>query len=66
MVFQDLLDEHGVGPYIDLGDIGSPNPMMNFIIISYLFNCNFWIYLLVLFEFIGFLDLSIRIFYWCL
>ena len=32
---------HGVGPYIDLNEIGSLNPMMNFINISYLFNCIF-------------------------
>ena len=38
--------EHGVGPYISLSDIGSPNPIMIFFIISYLFNRNFWIYLL--------------------
>ena len=51
---------HGVGPYLGLDEIGSPSPIMIFIIISYLFNCIFWIYLL------GFLDLSVRIFYWCL
>ena len=55
--------EHGVGPYIGLNEIKSPNPMTNFITISYLFNCifylsvsTFWIYLL------RFLGLSIRIF----
>ena len=47
---------HGVGPYLGLNEIGSLNPMMNFITINYLFNCIFWIYPLVL------LDLSIRIF----
>ena len=30
---------HGVGPYLGLDEIGSPNPMMIFfIIVSYLFN----------------------------
>ena len=29
---------HGVGPYLGLNEIGSPSPMMNFIIINYLFN----------------------------
>ena len=33
---------HGVNPYIGLDKIGSPRPMMIFIIISYLFNCTFW------------------------
>ena len=51
---------YGVSPYLDLNEIGSPSPMMNFITISYLFNCIFWIYLL------GFLDLFVRIFCWCL
>ena len=37
---------HGVGPYLGLEKIGSPSPMMVFIIISYLFNCTFWICLL--------------------
>ena len=32
---------HGVGPYIGLTEIGSPSPIMNFITISYLFNCIF-------------------------
>ena len=32
---------HGVGPYIGLNKIGSLSPMMNFITISYLFNCIF-------------------------
>ena len=32
---------HGVGPYLGLNEIGSPSPMMNFITISYLFNCIF-------------------------
>ena len=43
---------HGVGSYLDRNEIGNPSPMMNFITISYLFNL--------------FLDLSVRIFYWCL
>ena len=43
---------HEVGPYIGLDEIGNPNPMMIFIVFSYLFNCTFWIYLLVLFGFI--------------
>ena len=34
---------HGVGPYLGLDEIGSPSPMMVFIIINYLFNCTFWI-----------------------
>ena len=33
--------EHGVGPYMGLNEIGNPSPMMNFITISYLFNCIF-------------------------
>ena len=32
---------HGVSPYLSLNEIGSPSPMMNFITISYLFNCIF-------------------------
>ena len=32
---------HGVGSYLSLNKIGSPTPMMNFITISYLFNCIF-------------------------
>ena len=47
---------HGVGLYLVLYEIGSSSPMMIFIIISYLFNCTFWIYLfiylIVLFGFI--------------
>ena len=37
---------HGVGPYLDLYEIGSPSPMMIFNIINYLFNRTFWICLL--------------------
>ena len=37
---------HGVGPYLSLDEIGSPSPMMIFIIINYLFNRTFWISLL--------------------
>ena len=44
---------HGVGPYLGLNEIGNPSPMMIFIII-YLFIYSY------------FLDLSIRVFYWCL
>ena len=43
---------HGVSPYLGLDERGSPSPIMIFIIISYLFNCTFWIYPLVLFGFI--------------
>ena len=47
----------GVGPYRGLDEIGSLSPMMIFIIISYLFNCTFWIYrfiyIIILFGFIG-------------
>ena len=32
---------HGVGPYMGLNEIGSSSSMMNFITISYLFNCIF-------------------------
>ena len=32
---------HGVGSYLGLSEIRSPNSMMNFITISYLFNCIF-------------------------
>ena len=35
---EDLMMGHGVGPYPDLNEIGSPSPMMNFITINYLFN----------------------------
>ena len=42
---------HRVGPYLSLNERRSPSIMMNFITISYLFNCNFefirydfWIY----------------------
>ena len=38
-----------VDSYLGLDDIGSPNPMMIFIIINYLFNRNFWICLLEFF-----------------
>ena len=48
---------HGVGPYLGLDEIGSPSLMIIFIIISYLFNCTFWIYPLVPF------DLSVSIFW---
>ena len=41
---------HGIGLYLGLDEIVSSNPMMIFIIISYLFNCTFWIYPLVLFD----------------
>ena len=37
---------HGVGPYLGLDKIGSPSPMIIFIIISYFFNRIFWICLL--------------------
>ena len=37
----EIMMGHGVGLYLDLNEIGSPSPMMNFIIISYLFNCIF-------------------------
>ena len=43
----ELLMGHGVGLYLGLDEIGSPSPMMIFIIIiSYLFIRTFWIYLL--------------------
>ena len=32
---------HGVCQYLGLNKIRSPSPMMNFITISYLFNCIF-------------------------
>ena len=32
---------HEVGPYLGLNEIRSLSPMMNFITISYLFNCIF-------------------------
>ena len=32
---------HGVGPYLGLDKIESPNSIIIFIIISYLFNCTF-------------------------
>ena len=32
---------HGVCSYLGLNEIGSPSPLMNFITISYLFNCIF-------------------------
>ena len=37
---------HGIGPYLGLDEIGSPNLRMIFIIISYLFYRTFWICLL--------------------
>ena len=47
---------HGVYPYLGLNEIRSPSPMMIFIIISYLFNCTFWIYLFsYLIVFFGFI-----------
>ena len=39
--------KHEVGLYLGLDEIRNPNPMMIFIIISYLFDCTFWIYPLV-------------------
>ena len=45
-------DGYEVDSYLGLYKIGNLSPMMIFIIISYLFNCTFWIYLLVLFGFI--------------
>ena len=39
--FDDLVMGHGVSPYLGLNEIGNPSPMINFIIISYLFNCIF-------------------------
>ena len=36
--FVELLMGHGVGPYLGLNEIGSPNPMKTFITINYLFN----------------------------
>ena len=47
--YSQSLIGHGVGLYIGLDKIGSPSPIMIFIIISYLFICTF---LLVLFRFI--------------
>ena len=41
-----------VGSYLGRSEIGNPSLMMNFVTISYLFNL--------------FLDLSVKIFYWCL
>ena len=38
---------HEVDPYLGLNEIGNPSPIMDFIIISYLFNCTFWIYLFI-------------------
>ena len=35
---------HEAGPYLGLDEIESSSSMMIFIIISYLFNCIFWIY----------------------
>ena len=40
----EILMGHGVSPYLGLDEIRSPSLMMIFIIISYLFNCTFWIY----------------------
>ena len=37
---------HRVGLYLSLNEIGTSSPIMIFIIISYLFNRTFWIYLL--------------------
>ena len=37
---------HGVGLYLDIDEIGNSSPMMILMIISYLFNCTFWICLL--------------------
>ena len=37
---------HEVGSYLGLDEIRSPSPIMIFIIISYLFNLTFWIYLI--------------------
>ena len=37
---------HEIGPYLGLDEIENSNPIMIFIIISYIFNCTFWIYLL--------------------
>ena len=39
-----LVMGHEVGLYLGLDDIENSSKMMIFIIISYLFNCTFWIY----------------------
>ena len=39
--WESLLMGHGVDPYLGLNKIENPSPMMNFITISYLFNCIF-------------------------
>ena len=52
IMYAPIMMGHGGGPYLSLDEIGNPSPIMIFIIISYLFNCIFWIYPLVLFGFI--------------
>ena len=39
--------EYGIGLYLGLDEIGNLSIVIIFIIISYLFNCTFWIYPLV-------------------
>ena len=46
IVFIKFLMQLEVSPYLGLNKIGNPNSIIIFIIISYLFNDNFWIYLL--------------------
>ena len=46
IVFIKFLMQHEVSPYLGLNMIRTPNPIIIFIIISYLFNDNFWIYVL--------------------
>ena len=54
---QEGMMRHGVGPYLGLDEIGSPSPMMIFIIISCLFNRTFWPKPK---------SISVRVFCWCL
>ena len=39
----DMMMGHGVSSYLGLDEIRSPNPIMIFIIISYLYNRTFWL-----------------------
>ena len=52
IIYAPIMMGHGVCLYLGPDEIRSPSLMMVFIIISYLFNCTFWIYPLVLFGFI--------------
>ena len=67
---------HEISSYLGINEIENPSSMIIFIIISYLFNRTFYdlsvrVFMIYLFRFfriylLGFLDLFVRILFWCL